>query len=106
MKDRKRKSQRLEELSQQKNNKILEIKNKLPVIITNVDILYQFWDNQIDCITNNSNTLRSVDEKEKIKIPKKLALSIEEDWRNQSNSCEENYVRMKHLVTFNFILTE
>ncbi|PKY43535.1 hypothetical protein RhiirA4_418340 [Rhizophagus irregularis] len=105
--DRKRKSQkRLEELSQQKNNKILEIKNKLPVIITNVDILYQFWDNQIDCITNNSNTLRSVDEKEKIKIPKKLALSIEEDWRNQSNSCEENYVRMKHLVTFNFILTE
>ncbi|PKC75911.1 hypothetical protein RhiirA1_528370, partial [Rhizophagus irregularis] len=69
MKDRKRKSQRLEELSQQKNNKILEIKNKLPVIITNVDILYQFWDNQIDCITNNSNTLRSVDEKEKIKIP-------------------------------------
>ncbi|POG66251.1 hypothetical protein GLOIN_2v1879977 [Rhizophagus irregularis DAOM 181602=DAOM 197198] len=106
MKDRKRKSQRLEELSQQKNNKIFEIKNKLPVIITNVDILYQFWDNQIDCITNNSNTLRSVDEKEKIKIPKKLALSIEEDWRNQSNSCEENYVRMKHLVTFNFILTE
>ncbi|CAB4476720.1 unnamed protein product [Rhizophagus irregularis] len=48
MKDRKRKSQkRLEELSQQKNNKILEIKNncKLPVIITNVDILCQFWDN-------------------------------------------------------------
>ncbi|PKY48663.1 hypothetical protein RhiirA4_404632, partial [Rhizophagus irregularis] len=44
MKDRKRKSQkRLEELSQQKNNKILEIKNKLPVIIMNVDILSQFW---------------------------------------------------------------
>ncbi|RGB35771.1 hypothetical protein C1646_698881, partial [Rhizophagus diaphanus] len=104
MKDRKRK--KLEELSQQKNNKILEIKNKLPVIITNVDILCQFWDNQIDCITNNSNTLKSVDEKEKIKIPKRLVLSIEEDWRNQSNSCEENYVRMKHLVTFNFILTE
>ncbi|CAB5362237.1 unnamed protein product [Rhizophagus irregularis] len=107
MKDRKRKSQmRLEELSQQKNNKILEIKNKLPVIITNVDILCQFWDNQIDCITNNSNTLRSVDENERIKIPRELALSIEEDWRNQSNSCEENYVRMKYLVTFNFILTE
>ncbi|PKK71783.1 hypothetical protein RhiirC2_408728 [Rhizophagus irregularis] len=67
----------------EKDDKILEIKEKLPVVIQNVGILDQFWFNQVTNIKSHIETLSSVDENEKIRFPKQIADPIKEEWNNQ-----------------------
>ena len=89
----------------EKERKILEIKEKLPVIIQNVEILDQFWDNQIINIKSHIETLKSVNENEKIKIPQKLATPIIEYWHKQVDESKTNFIRTKDLVTRNSLLS-
>jgi hypothetical protein len=97
----------IDELQQknEKGKKILEIKEKLPVIIKNVEILDQFWGNQVINIKSHIETLSSVDENEKIRFPKQVASPINENWNKQQNESKANYIRMKDLVTHNSLLS-
>jgi hypothetical protein len=42
--------------------------------------LDQFWNNQIINIKSHIETLKSVDENEKIKFPQQIATPIKESW--------------------------
>ncbi|CAI2165054.1 6356_t:CDS:2 [Funneliformis geosporum] len=103
-----RSSKRTEEIKRQqiieKNEKILEIKEKLPIIVQSVGILDQFWDNQIINIKAHVETLKSVDENEEFKIPRQRAIPIEDHWTKQLNGCKANHIRLKDLVTYNSLL--
>ncbi|GBC50305.1 hypothetical protein GLOIN_2v1590553 [Rhizophagus irregularis DAOM 181602=DAOM 197198] len=89
----------------EKDDKILEIKEKLPVVIQNVGILDQFWFNQVTNIKSHIETLSSVDENEKIRFPKQIADPIKEEWNNQHKETKANHARMKDLVTRNSLLS-
>jgi hypothetical protein len=95
----------LYEQQREKYAKILDIKEKLPVIIQNVEILDQFWDYQITNIKSHIETLKSVDENEKIRFPQQIAALIEENWNKQYSESKANYNRMKELVTINSLLS-
>ncbi|CAG8440627.1 3398_t:CDS:2 [Funneliformis mosseae] len=100
---------RTEEIKRQqnieKNEKILVIKEKLPIIVQNVGILDQFWDNQIINIEAHIETLKSVDKNKEYKIPRQIVIPIEELWTKQLNVCKTNHIRLKDLVTRNSLLS-
>ncbi|GBB84757.1 hypothetical protein RclHR1_11320007 [Rhizophagus clarus] len=89
----------------EKCTKIQEIKEKLPVIIQNVEILDQFWDHQITNIKSHIKTLKSVDENEKIRFPQQIAAPIKKNWNKQYSESKANYNRLKELVTINSLLS-
>ncbi|CAB4425602.1 unnamed protein product [Rhizophagus irregularis] len=107
-KNNKPKSRQISDKQQQtieKYAKIQEIKEKLPIIIQNVEILDQFWDNQIINIKSHVETLKSVDENEKIRFPQQIAALIKENWNKQYSESKVNYNRMKELVTINSLIS-
>jgi hypothetical protein len=68
------------------------------VIVQNVETLDQFWSNQIINIKSYIETLSSVDENEKIRLPKQMVVPIKKYWNNKCNESKANYIQMKDLV--------
>ncbi|CAG8454368.1 7695_t:CDS:2 [Dentiscutata heterogama] len=80
---------------------IERIKDRLPVIIDNIDVLCQFWNAQIVTINDNISFLESVDATREVKIPRQIGMEIEKLWNDEHNRCRNCHYNLNENVILN-----
>ncbi|CAG8814809.1 15096_t:CDS:2, partial [Dentiscutata erythropus] len=80
---------------------IERIKDRLPVIIDNIDVLCQFWNAQIVTINDNISFLGSVDATKEVKIPRQIGMEIEKLWNEEHIRCRSCHYNLNENVILN-----
>ncbi|CAJ0834172.1 7661_t:CDS:2 [Entrophospora sp. SA101] len=82
-----------------------KITNKLPIIITNLTILTQFWKHQSIIIDSHINSLESLNNKNKVfRLPENLINGFIKRWREEQIHCKESRLILNNFVTQNSLL--
>ncbi|KAF0457473.1 hypothetical protein F8M41_001194 [Gigaspora margarita] len=80
---------------------IERIKDRLPALIDNIDLLCQFWNAQIVTINDNISFLESVDTTKEVKIPRHIGVEIEKLWNEEHIRCRSCHYSLNESVILN-----
>ncbi|RHZ69018.1 hypothetical protein Glove_291g43 [Diversispora epigaea] len=80
------------------------IKNKLPAISDNLNILVQFWNQQIHADEQHIRSLESLNANEEIKLPRELGKKVEDIWKEIGDKNINNHRNLNSIITRNSML--
>ncbi|CAG8600181.1 2871_t:CDS:1 [Diversispora eburnea] len=80
------------------------IKNKLPAISDNLNILVQFWNQQIYADEQHIRSLESLNANEEVKLPHELGKKVKDIWKEIGDKNINNHRNLNSIITRNSML--